>query len=200
MTRTFAMLATSALAAVLALAGLAPRRASAEPSPPPPQALKVSSLIVPPTISREAFATAPGLVWPVDRATPVTDTFGPRPAGAPCAGCLSNHRGVDFSHGTYGDAIFAVSRGVVVEIGGPAAGYGNYAVVEHEWKGERFQAVYGHMAPGSRSVVVGSVVEPGQRIGAIGDTGNATGPHLHFEILVGGVQIDPLAWLEARVR
>lgn len=200
MTRAFSLVASTALAAVLALSGVTPRRTPPPPPPEPPQSLHVPPTAAIPIVSRDRFVAAPGLVWPVDRSTPITDVFGPRPDGAPCAGCLANHRGVDFSFGTYGGAIFALSRGTVVEVGGPDAGYGNYAVIEHEWRGERFQAVYAHMLPGSRSVGVGSVVEPGQTIGAIGDTGNATGPHLHLEILVDGVQIDPLAWLEARVR
>jgi murein DD-endopeptidase MepM/ murein hydrolase activator NlpD len=68
--------------------------------------------------------------------------------------------------------------------------------------GEDYDYVFMHLRAGSTEVVVGEHVRAGQRIGAVGSTGRATGPHLHFEIWVGGWYIgghpiDPLPLLKS---
>lgn len=78
-----------------------------------------------------------------------------------------------------GTPIHAAADGVVIvsRVGGWNGGYGNYVVISH---GNKTQTLYGHM---SRDVVtVGESVEKGEIIGYVGESGNATGPHLHFEV------------------
>ncbi|MEV6011385.1 transglycosylase family protein [Streptomyces sp. NPDC051976] len=103
------------------------------------------------------------------------------------------HTGVDFLVGT-GTSVKSVAAGTVVSAGWGGA-YG-YQIVIHHADGRYSQ--YGHLS--QISVKVGQKVNSGQRIGRSGSTGNATGPHLHFEIRTGpvyGDDIDPLAYLRS---
>jgi murein DD-endopeptidase MepM/ murein hydrolase activator NlpD len=68
---------------------------------------------------------------------------------------------------------------------------GNTTIIDHGWG---IYTAYFHQA--EIKVGVGDVVLPGQDIGTIGATGRVTGPHLHWEIWVNGVQVQPLSWLE----
>ena len=99
------------------------------------------------------------------------------------------HTGQDFS-ATAGTPILAAADGIVISTGdgGP---YGNLTQIQHP---DDVQTWYAHQSV--ISTQVGAVVKAGQVIGAVGSTGNSTGPHLHFEVRVGGAQIDPKAWLE----
>jgi murein DD-endopeptidase MepM/ murein hydrolase activator NlpD len=63
-------------------------------------------------------------------------------------------------------------------------------VIDHGWG---VYTAYGHQS--EFLVQVGDRVEKGQLIGRVGETGRVSGPHLHFEVIVGGVQVDPLQWL-----
>jgi murein DD-endopeptidase MepM/ murein hydrolase activator NlpD len=96
------------------------------------------------------------------------------------------HLGVDYGAPT-GTAVRVVSDGVV-EFAGRQNGYGNVIQIRHT--NER-TTLYGHLS--KIDVRVGQRVEQGQRIGAVGMTGWATGPHLHFEFKVKGHQIDPMS-------
>jgi len=99
------------------------------------------------------------------------------------------HSGLDFCGGV-GIEILAPARGKVV-FAGPLTVRGNTTMIDHGW------GVYtGYMHQSEIQVQVGDVVEPGQVIGLVGGTGRVTGPHLHWEVWAGGVQIDPLDWLE----
>ncbi|WP_331729444.1 peptidoglycan DD-metalloendopeptidase family protein [Streptomyces avidinii] len=101
------------------------------------------------------------------------------------------HTGVDFPVGT-GTAIRAVGPGTVVTAGWNSA-YGYQVVIKH---GDGKYSQYAHQS--SLNVSVGQKVQGGDRIGWSGDTGNVSGPHLHFEIRTGpeyGSDIDPLAYL-----
>jgi murein DD-endopeptidase MepM/ murein hydrolase activator NlpD len=99
------------------------------------------------------------------------------------------HTGLDFC-GAVGNAIFAPAEGVVV-FAGPLTVRGNATLINHGW------GVYsGYMHQSEILVQVGDVVKPGQQIGMVGNTGRVNGPHLHWEIWVGGVQVDPLNWLQ----
>ncbi|HEY3483681.1 MAG TPA: transglycosylase family protein [Streptomyces sp.] len=103
------------------------------------------------------------------------------------------HTGVDFLVGT-GTSVKSVAAGTVVSAGWGGA-YG-YQIVIHHADGRYSQ--YGHLS--QISVKAGQKVNAGQRIGRSGSTGNATGPHLHFEIRTGpayGDDIDPLAYLRS---
>lgn len=99
------------------------------------------------------------------------------------------HTGLDVAGGT-GTEIYAPADGVVV-FAGPMTVRGNATMIDHGW------GVYtGYMHQSELRVEVGDRVKAGQLIGLVGGTGRAQGPHLHWEVWAGGVQVDPLEWLE----
>jgi murein DD-endopeptidase MepM/ murein hydrolase activator NlpD len=105
----------------------------------------------------------------------------------------NGHTGEDFAAAS-GTPVKAVTNGTVVSAGWGGA-YGNQVVIRHE---DGRYSQYGHLS--SLSVSAGQQVSTGQQIGAVGSTGNSTGPHLHFEIRTApgyGSDIDPLAYLRA---
>ncbi|MGH3030416.1 MAG: peptidoglycan-binding protein [Gaiellaceae bacterium] len=109
---------------------------------------------------------------------PITDRFGPRGNRF--------HTGVDFpTH--FGARVSAARAGRVRGAGWNPGGYGYLVVVGH---GHWTQTYYAHLS--RVSVRVGQRVRRGQRIGAAGATGNATGPHLHFEVRRRGAAVNPL--------
>jgi murein DD-endopeptidase MepM/ murein hydrolase activator NlpD len=122
--------------------------------------------------------------WPVSGA--ITSGFGSRVH--PIFGSVRFHAGVDID-GDTGDPIGAALSGVVIAAGA-RSGYGNTVIVTH---GGGFTTLYGHMS--SIAVAVNQEVASGQLLGAVGSTGWSTGPHLHFEVRVDGVAIDPLPFL-----
>jgi murein DD-endopeptidase MepM/ murein hydrolase activator NlpD len=98
------------------------------------------------------------------------------------------HKGVDFAADAGAD-VLAVATGIVTWAG-PRAGYGVLVEVSH---GNGYVTRYAH---NSRVLVkVGETVERGQAIAAVGSTGRSTGPHVHFEVLRNGGQIDPIAFV-----
>ncbi|MFE6891546.1 M23 family metallopeptidase [Streptomyces sp. NPDC057694] len=104
-----------------------------------------------------------------------------------------SHTGIDF-HAASGTAVHAVGSGTVVEAGWGGA-YGNNIVIKMN---DGTYTQYGHLS--SIGVSVGQSVTPGQQIALSGATGNATGPHLHFEARTGpdyGSDIDPVAYLRS---
>jgi murein DD-endopeptidase MepM/ murein hydrolase activator NlpD len=116
---------------------------------------------------------------------------------APCSACSSDHQGVDFVPGE-GKPVMAILNGVVAEAG-LNQGYGYWVKIEHivpitEGEVERWVTVYAHLKAGSipDDVRVGANVARGQTLGAVGSTGISTGPHLHFELHIDGVVVDPL--------
>ncbi len=116
----------------------------------------------------------------------VTSLFGPRVH--PIFGNVRNHDGVDFA-GTTGTPISAVAAGTVVAAG-PRGGYGNATIIDH---GNGLATLYAHQS--ELFVVAGATVTAGQVIGAVGSTGFSTGPHLHLEVRLSGVPVDPLLYL-----
>lgn len=102
-----------------------------------------------------------------------------------------SHTGIDFAVST-GTSVKAITSGTVVTAGWGGA-YGNEVVVKHA---DGHYSQYGHMS--SLSVSAGQTVTAGQQVGLSGSTGNATGPHLHFEVRTGpayGSDVDPIAYL-----
>jgi murein DD-endopeptidase MepM/ murein hydrolase activator NlpD len=98
------------------------------------------------------------------------------------------HTGLDFC-GQVGHPIYAAASGVVV-FADSLTVRGKATMIDHGW------GIYtAYMHQSEIFVSVGDHVEKGQLIGAVGNTGRVEGPHLHFEVLVGGVQVDPLDWL-----
>jgi murein DD-endopeptidase MepM/ murein hydrolase activator NlpD len=99
------------------------------------------------------------------------------------------HSGLDFCGGV-GTEILAPAAGRVV-FAGPLTVRGNATVIDHGWG---IYSAYLHQS--EFRVKVGDLIQPGQVIGLVGGTGRVTGPHLHWEIWAGGVQVDPMIWLE----
>ena len=98
------------------------------------------------------------------------------------------HSGLDFAGGE-GLQIFAPAPGQVV-FSGPLIVRGNATLIDHGW------GVYtGYWHQSESYVQAGEFVEQGQVIGLVGGTGRVTGPHLHWEVWVNGVQVNPLDWL-----
>ncbi len=131
---------------------------------------------------REARLQQPLFVMPTTGI--VTSTFGYR------WGVL--HAGIDLAN-SIGTPIYAVSDGVVID-SGPAAGYGALVKLRHA---DGTVTLYGHV--NTTLVSVGQRVMAGDQIATMGNRGNSTGPHLHFEVLQGGTErIDPVPWLAKR--
>lgn len=97
----------------------------------------------------------------------------------------SGHLGIDIA-GSLGDSISAADAGVVVFAGWANGGYGNMVMIDH---GNGYQTLYAHLS--SVSAYCGQSVYTGTYIGAMGSTGNSTGPHLHFEVRYLGGFINP---------
>ena len=99
------------------------------------------------------------------------------------------HPGLDFK-GPYGAPIYAAARGTVSFVG-QRSGYGNCVEIDH---GNGLVTRYAHMS--AFRTTVGTAVAPGQLIGQIGSTGRSTGPHLHFEVRINDVAVNPRPFLE----
>ncbi|NJN54141.1 MAG: M23 family metallopeptidase [Anaerolineae bacterium] len=95
------------------------------------------------------------------------------------------HPGVDIALGE-GTAVVAADTGTVTYAGWNIYGYGNLIVINH---GNGYETFYGHL--NGFNVVPGQIVTKGQVIGTSGNTGNSSGPHLHFEIRINGNRDDP---------
>jgi murein DD-endopeptidase MepM/ murein hydrolase activator NlpD len=98
------------------------------------------------------------------------------------------HKGIDFASDA-GSDVLAVAAGIVTW-SGPREGYGNLVEVNH---GNGYVTRYAHAA--RTLVAVGDEVERGQAVAVVGSTGRSTGPHVHFEVLRDGRQIDPMAYV-----
>ena len=140
-------------------------------------------------------ATTGSVRWPFPYSVRTSDGFGPR--ASPCGGCSTFHNGLDFLPGN-GKPIYAVAAGTV-SFHAMDGSLGNKVELEHVINGQPVQSVYAHMQLGSSPLQVGDKVEVGQFIGLVGATGIATAPHLHLEIHLAGVPVNPYAWLTANV-
>lgn len=135
-----------------------------------------------------------GFIWPVSTSKIITSPMGGRvsPGGIGS----TNHRGVDIGGVGTTSAAMAAKAGKVIlaktvvygSYGG--SGYGNYVVVDH---GGGYTTLYAHLT--SVSVSVGQMVSQGDTVGITGSTGNSTGPHLHYEVMINGVNQNPLDYL-----
>ncbi|WP_307473018.1 M23 family metallopeptidase [Paenibacillus harenae] len=108
----------------------------------------------------------------------LTSKFGPRWGRM--------HTGVDFT----GNKSILASDAGVVEFLGSKSGTGKTIIINHK---NGYKTLYGHL--NSYSVEEGDIVEKGQKIGVMGNTGNSTGVHLHFEIIKNGTKVNPLGYL-----
>lgn len=133
--------------------------------------------------------------WPFQTGVPISSGFGARQV-ANCGFCSTFHQGLDFVPGA-GSPIQSIADGVVSKVDGPSGALGNNVWIEHVVNGQKVTSVYAHMQTGSVEVTEGQTVTVGTIIGKVGSTGNSTGAHLHFEIVIGGVPVDPYPWLQA---
>lgn len=106
----------------------------------------------------------------------------------PILGYSKLHRGTDFAAPT-GTPVFAAGDAIVSRAGW-YGGYGNYIALKHD---DKYATAYGHLSRIARGVRPGSRVRQGQVIGYVGTTGRSTGPHLHYEVLYRGAQINPMS-------
>ncbi|MGY9016440.1 MAG: peptidoglycan DD-metalloendopeptidase family protein, partial [Rhodospirillales bacterium] len=104
----------------------------------------------------------------------------------PILGYTRMHRGLDFA-APRGTPIYAAGNGIL-EVAGRKGAYGNYIRIRHNGT---YKTAYGHMKSLARGMRKGKRVRQGQVIGYVGTTGRSTGPHLHYEILQGGRQVNP---------
>ncbi len=120
---------------------------------------------------------------PIDGAR-LSSRFGKR--RHPILGYTRMHAGVDFAAPT-GTPIYAAGNGTIVQAG-RNGGYGKYIRIRHNGT---FQTAYAHLSRYARGMRKGRRVKQGQVIGYVGSTGRSTGPHLHYEVLRNGRQINP---------
>ena len=130
-----------------------------------------------------AYAGATGsFVFPVASYVYISSRFGERVH--PITGELKNHNGMDIAS-NMGTTVYAADGGKVV-LAEWYGGYGNCIMIDH---GNGYKTLYGHLSV--IGVSEGQNVSQGAVIGAVGSTGNSTGPHLHFEVYANDSRIDP---------
>jgi murein DD-endopeptidase MepM/ murein hydrolase activator NlpD len=105
----------------------------------------------------------------------------------PILGYSRMHRGTDFAAPT-GTPILAAGDGTVVRAG-PYGAFGNYIRIRHA---NGYETAYAHMSRFGRGMRAGARVNQGQVIGYVGTTGRSTGPHLHYEVMLRGRQMNPM--------
>ncbi len=125
--------------------------------------------------------------WPISYSyNRITSIFGNRTA--PTAGASTNHGAIDI--GVSYVPVYAPANGKVI-LAQWVSGYGNYIMIDH---GGGYYTAFGHLS--QFTVSVGTVVSTGQQIAVSGNTGISTGPHLHYEVYIGGrskgYRVDPL--------
>jgi murein DD-endopeptidase MepM/ murein hydrolase activator NlpD len=169
---------------VLVLPGAVPPPPAPPPAPEPePEAIVEAEPAVvyepEPVYNEPASApayTSTGFAWPFYG--PISTYFS------------GGHRGIDIdAFGNYGATVSAAADGIVVLAAYQDWGYGYHVIIQHA---DGSRTLYAHLS--DIWVAQGSYVGQGQGVGAIGTTGYSTGPHLHFEIHIGG-PVDPLAYL-----
>lgn len=137
---------------------------------------------------KEKMAASIPAIWPINK----KDLRGPIGAYGrrlhPIYKRYIQHKGIDFG-GRRGDPIYATGNGVVVhsEKGLRRKGYGQQLVIDH---GFGYKTRYAHL--NERLVKVGQEVKRGELIGYMGSTGGSTGPHLHYEVIYMGNNVDPI--------
>ncbi len=157
---------------------------SSEPKPPPVPVIPAGVYTGP----VPNLANGPFELWPFADGY-IHDGFGPRTDGSG-----EFHEGIDIL-GTAGEPIAAVATGTVVKID-MDDGYGQYVEID---LGDGVTTLYAHMIAGSPTVTPGQVVQAGQTIGLVGETGYATAYHTHFEVTVNGEKTDPVPFFDPAV-
>ncbi|HEY8414526.1 MAG TPA: M23 family metallopeptidase [Thermaerobacter sp.] len=174
----------SRINAVLAAAWLGMVAGHLLPAPPGPQADRNGPVTAPATAgpagARPGDGAREAWSWPLAGEGSVSSPFGPRDGGL--------HHGVDLA-APPGTPVRAVLEGTVRRAG-PRGPYGLAVEIEHS---SGWRTLYAHLS--EIRVSPGQRVDKGAAIGAVGATGNATGPHLHLEVRRGGRWYDPLRYL-----
>ncbi|WP_420850521.1 glucosaminidase domain-containing protein [Paenibacillus tepidiphilus] len=132
------------------------------------------------------------MIWPTT-AKYLTSNFGMRVN--PVSGIYKLHKGIDIAPANSDTKDYpniAAMDGLVIAAGDTNDGYGNKVVIDH---GGGLETLYAHMKVGSLKVNVGQEVIAGTVLGTMGETGNAAGRHLHFEVYVNGKPTNPLAYV-----
>ena len=94
----------------------------------------------------------------------------------------------------------AAMRGVIHTVEN-SGGYGVHVIIEHDLHSQVWYTVYAHLENNSvpKNIKPGTYVEIGDTIGKVGSTGTSTGPHLHFELRIDGVKVNPLPLLHKNI-
>lgn len=132
--------------------------------------------------------------WPYPMSVEISSGFGERDIGF--------HAGTDFVPG-YGTPVGAIADGVVTWVGRDKTNFGYYVKIAHVIDGVRVDSLYAHLVDDSSDaygLYPGLEIKVGALIGDTGNTGFSTGPHLHLEIHLDGVPVNPFEWLTANAR
>jgi murein DD-endopeptidase MepM/ murein hydrolase activator NlpD len=129
-------------------------------------------------------------IWPEPQAQ-ISQPFGPSTYWfePPYGKYLHFHTGIDLVE-PFGSPVYAADDGVVALVGSSSSGYGNYVVIAHSGG---LDTLYGHLS--TALVKVGESVTQGKPVGLEGSSGNSTGPHLHFELRINQVPVNPAPYL-----
>jgi murein DD-endopeptidase MepM/ murein hydrolase activator NlpD len=138
---------------------------------------------------QRAKLTAVPSGWPIKGW--ITCGFGSRID--PFSGALSFHQGVDIAN-DLGTPVKATADGVVMFSDYEAAGYGNLVVINH---GNGYSTRYGHLQ--KSAVSPGQHIKKGQILGYCGSTGKSTAPHVHYEVLLNSVGVNPVKYLNKEI-
>ncbi len=136
--------------------------------------------------SSKSTYTSIKFTWPTPGYSRITSPYGTR--FDPIFKTKKMHTGIDIG-APMSASIVAAAAGKVVVAGWSSKGYGNYVVIQHEGS---FSTLYAHMS--KILVKKGQTVSKGTAIGKVGSTGYSTGPHLHFEVLVNGDDVNPMKY------
>lgn len=174
------------------------------PTPDPTPAPEASQVPTPQPAPDPAPspAPAPAAPWNVPPLAVMAPPTSPRPlAVAPVSGTLTSpfgprwgttHAGLDIAN-NIGTPVYAAAAGTVIN-SGPASGFGLWVQIRHD---DGSTTTYGHI--NETLVAVGQQVQAGEQIATVGNRGQSTGPHLHFETTdSNGMKVDPIQWLAAR--
>jgi hypothetical protein len=129
---------------------------------------------------------------------PIEDAYISSPFGMrfnPAKGKLRKHTGVDLAAPT-GTPVKAAGSGAVELIGFEKRGYGRYVVLQHA---DGYSTWYAHLSAAAAHLHEGMQIRAGQLIGKVGRTGDATGPHLHFEVRYSSEPVDPLPLIHSHI-
>jgi murein DD-endopeptidase MepM/ murein hydrolase activator NlpD len=137
-------------------------------------------------LRHQAILRVTPTLWPIDRLD-ITSPFGKR--SDPFTSRPTFHAGIDLG-GNIGDPVYATADGKVI-VSSRDNTHGNYIVIDH---GRGIRTRYLHL--NKRLVNVGDKVQKGDVIGELGSTGRSTGPHLHYEVIVNGQNVDPRPYLK----